>query len=76
MQDFVEEGDRPLEGVDAVFQLADRMSLVGEHEQLAADSLLREHSMDLLRLLERHTRIVRAVLDEERCADPVDMRDR
>src|SRR5438876_693478 len=75
-QHIVEKSRRPFERLDAVLELPDRVALVLVHEQLAPDSLARQHGMDLLRLLERHAGIVRAVLDEERRAHPVDVRDR
>ena len=45
-------------------------------EELAVDALLREHGVDVLRLADRHARVVAAVLDEERRADRVDVRHR
>src|SRR5919201_3749385 len=74
--DLVQERDRPFEGLHPVLELADHAAFVGVHDQLAADSLLREDAVDLLRLLQRHAGVVGSVLDEERDADPVDVRDR
>src|SRR5205809_7829518 len=52
------------------------MSLVLVDEQVATNALLGQHAMDLLRLDEWDARIVCAVLDEERGANRVDVRDR
>src|SRR5262249_17791088 len=56
LEHLVEKRGRPLERLDAVLELADRVTLVLVYEQLAADALFREHAVDLLRLLQRDPR--------------------
>src|SRR5205814_4901981 len=73
---LVEEGDRAREGVDPVRELRDRVPLVRVHDQLAPDPLLAQYARDLLRLRQRNTGVVRAVLDEQWRADRVHVRGR
>ena len=76
LQDFLQEADGALERLDPIVELADQVSLVLMDEQVATDTLLGQHPVDLLRLDERDARVVRTVLDEQRRANRIDVCDR
>src|SRR5258708_5869407 len=60
----------------AVLEAEDAVPLVVEAKVLDGAALLLQPVHDLLRLVHRHARVVRAVHDEERRLDAIDLADR